>query len=455
MKKIWTDVNVVILGLSMTGIAVAKYLSKRGANCTISEKRESKPEDKANIEELENLNIKIEMGENKKETILAANLVVTSPGIPPRSEVIQLIKENKIQLISEPELAYMESSIPIIAITGTNGKSTTTTLISNIFKKAEYKAPTCGNIGYPIIYEVEKENDFLIAEVSSFQLEYSPTFKPQIAVFLNYTPDHVDWHGSEEEYLKSKSAFIKGSRSPMWVVLNVCDPVVVSFKKEIHSEIYWFGKEMGEKSSYIVDDEIVIKEHGKVTPILKLKDIQIIGKHNQQNVMSAVSTARLAGIDPSIIAESVKEFKGIEHRIEFVTTIDGIDFYNDSKATNCDAAICALRAFEKEKIVLIAGGRDKGTDLTEFVEEINNHANAVVLIGEAAERFEEALKKGNFSNFYKEKTFEDAINKAYELKAGPVVLSPACASYDMFKNFEERGHVFKDIVIKKKKDSGK
>lgn len=450
MKKIWSDINTVILGLSLTGEAVARYLADAGANCTISEKRKPTEKDEFKIKELESLGINVEMGENKEETIKNANIIITSPGIPPKTDVIKLIRESHIQLISEPELAFSESSIPIVAITGTNGKSTTTSLVSLIFQKADYKAPACGNIGYPIINEVKNGNNFLIAEISSFQLEYSPTFKPQIGVFLNFTPDHIDWHGSEEEYLKVKTAFLKGIRSPLWAVLNACDEVVTAIKKDSESDIYWFGKEMPGKCCFISDDKFVIKEKTNITPVLDLADIQIIGQHNHQNIMASIATARVAGIDVDIIAETIKNFKGIEHRLEYVTKIDGIDFYNDSKATNCDSTICALRAFTQEKIVLIAGGRDKGTDLTELVEEIKQHTNAVVLIGEATERFATALKQAGYSEIYKEKTLESAVNKAFKFRSGPVVLSPACASYDMFKNFEERGHVFKDIVNKKK-----
>ena len=324
------------------------------------------------------------------------------------------------------------------------------TLFLKFLLKLSTKLLFCGNVGYPVINEVDKGNDFLIAEISSFQLEYSPTFKPQIAVFLNYTPDHVDWHGSEEEYLRVKTEFLKGVRFPLWQVLNACDEVLYTIGKDSNSELFWFGKEMDGKCCFLLDRNFVIKDKDIITPVLSIDDIQLKGKHNHENIMAAIATAQISGIELDVIAKAVKEFKSVEHRLEYVKTIDGIDFYNDSKATNCDATICALRAFENNKIVLIAGGKDKGTDLTQLVNEIKEHTNAVILIGQATERFSEALEKANYTNLYKEKTLEDAINKASSLKAGPVVLSPACASYDMFKNFEERGHVFKDIVNKKK-----
>lgn len=450
MKKLWKNEKAVILGLSLTGEATARYLNEKGADCTVSESRQPVDADKEKINELESLGISVEMGGNKDTTIMEADIIVTSPGISPRTDLIKKIKENHIFLISEPELAYIETTIPIIAITGTNGKTTTTNLISQIFIAAGYKAPVCGNIGYPIINEVDKDNDFLIAELSSFQLEYSKTFKPQIGVFLNYTADHVDWHGSEEEYLRVKTEFLKEQRSPMWCVLNACDKESVEISKHSTSTIYWFGKEMEQNCAFIQAGKFVVKEKGIITPVLGVEEIQIKGNHNYQNIMASIATARLSGIEFDVISQAVKDFKSVEHRLEYVTTIDGIEFYNDSKATNCDAAISALKAFEGEKIVLIAGGRDKGTDLTEFVDIASVNTSAVILIGEATERFAEAFQKVNYSNLYKVNTLKEAVDKAYELKSGPVVLSPACASYDMFKNFEERGHVFKDIVNKKK-----
>lgn len=451
MKKLWKDEKVVILGLSKTGEAVARYLNDEGASCVISEKRQPTEQDCLKIKNLEKAGITVEMSGNKEETINNADLIVTSPGISPNTDLIKGIRERKTPLISEPELAFIETSIPIIAVTGTNGKTTTTTLISEVFSKAEYNAPVCGNIGSPVISHISVDNDYLVAEISSFQLEYSPTFKPQIGVFLNYTADHVDWHGSEEEYKKVKTGFLKGQRSPLWTVLNACDPVLVDLSKKTKSEIYWFGKEMEGKCCYLSGNDIVIKEKGSQEKVLSVDELSIKGLHNYQNVMAAVATARLSGINIDTISQAAIEFKSVEHRLEFVNTINGVEFYNDSKATNCDATVCALKAFEDNKIVLIAGGKDKGTDLTELVGEINNHVNAVILLGEATERFASAINASGFSAISNVKTFEEAVEKALELNLGPVVLSPACASFDMFKNFEERGNVFKDIVNNKKK----
>ncbi|HBG48980.1 MAG TPA: UDP-N-acetylmuramoyl-L-alanine--D-glutamate ligase [Cyanobacteria bacterium UBA9971] len=451
MKRKWFNVDVTILGLSLSGISAAKYLALQGANCTISEKRQAATEDNVKITELEKLGIKVEMGGNKEETILNSDVIITSPGIPPHSEVYKLIKAHKIETFGEIDLAYKETNVPFIAITGTNGKTTTTKLVSEILTNGGLKAPACGNIGLPPTSLLEEKNlDYFVTEVSSYQIATNPSFKPQIAVYINYTPDHIDWHGNEEEYFKAKADLFT-RRQPTWAVLNAMDFKIAYLKLEMDSNVYFFGREAEDKCVFIKDNKIVIKDKNKnIIEVIKLDEIPLKGKHNLENVMSAIAVAHIAGIDVEIINSTVKNFSPPEHRIEYVDTIDGIEYYNDSKGTNCDSTICALRAFEDKKVVLIAGGRDKGTDLTEFCAEVNKHANAVILIGEASDRFEEALIKSGFKNIHKKNTFKEAIDTAGELNLGSVLLSPACASFDMFKNFEERGQVFKDYVRNKK-----
>lgn len=451
MKRKWFNVDVTILGLSLSGISAAKYLALQGANCTISEKRQAATEDKDKISELEKLGIKVEMGGNKEETILNSDVIITSPGIPPHSEVSKLIKARKIETFGEIDLAYKETNVPFIAITGTNGKTTTTKLVSEILTNGGLKAPACGNIGIPPTSLLEeKDLDYFVAEVSSYQIATNPSFKPQIAVFINYTPDHIDWHGNEEEYFKAKAdLFIR--RQPTWAVLNAMDFKIAYLKLEMDSNVYFFGREAEDKCIFIKENKILIKDKNKnIIEVIKLDEIPLKGKHNLENIMSAIAVAHIIGIEVETIRSTIKNFSPPEHRIEYVDTIDDIEYYNDSKATNCDSTICALRAFEGKKVVLIAGGRDKGTDLTEFCSEVNKHANAVILIGEASDRFEEALLKSGFKNIYRKSTFKEAIDTAGELKLGTVLLSPACASFDMFKNFEERGQEFKNYVRNKK-----
>jgi UDP-N-acetylmuramoylalanine--D-glutamate ligase len=450
MKRQWMDSKITILGFSLSGISSAKYLANKGAVCTISENKEEKPEDVEKIKELQQLGIKIEMGGHKNETVLNADMIVASPGIPPHSDVIKLANDNNIKVISEIELAYIESDKPFIAITGTNGKTTTTKLVSEILTNSGLNAPACGNIGLPPITLVDSHIDYFVAELSSFQIYTSKTFKPQIALFINYAPDHIDWHGSEEAYYEAKASLFTGYKSPAWSILNACDPKVMEIKNHTESNIVYFGREMPTTSVYIQKDTIVYKNKGRIEKIISLKDISLIGKHNYQNIMASIAIAKTVGVDTEVIRSTIAAFIPPEHRLEYVDTIDGIEFYNDSKATNCDSAICAMNAFEDKQVVLIAGGKDKGTDLCEFVETVKKQASSVVLIGEAADRFQDSLESFGFSNIYRAETLEKAIDIAFDLKSGPVLLSPACASFDMYKNYEERGRAFKDYVIKKK-----
>lgn len=451
MKRKWINFDVTILGLSKSGISAARYLSEKGANCTISEKREANPEDDETIRELEKLDIKVEMGGHKDETILNADVIITSPGIPPHAEVMQKIRDNNIEHFGELELAYRESLKPFIAITGTNGKTTVTKLVSEILTHAGYNAPACGNIGIPASDFIDKDVDFFVAEVSSYQIATSRTFKPHIAVFLNYTPDHIDWHGDDEEYFKAKaSLFI--DRKPAWAVLNARDLKIAYLKLDIPSETYFFNREAEDKCVYLDGGKILLKDRKQqVYEVIKTNETSLKGRHNFENIMAAVAVCFIAGVDIQLIRESIMKFESPEHRLEFVATIEGIDYYNDSKATNCDSAICAMKAFNDQKFVLIAGGRDKGTDLSGFSREVKKRAAAVVLIGEASKRFEQSIRQEGFDNIYLENSLEEAISRAGTLNQGPVLLSPACASFDMFKNFEERGRVFKEYVLQKKK----
>lgn len=451
MKKKWTNSKVTILGLSKSGISAAEYLNSKGAECTISESRQPSEQDKEKISKLKNLGIEVEMGGNNETTIQNADIIITSPGIPPHSDVIKLAKNHKKEIISEIELTYRETTVPFIAITGTNGKTTTTKLVSEILEKAGYNAPTCGNIGIPACSLLNNSGiDYFVTEISSYQIEYSPTFKPQIALFLNYTPDHIDWHGSEQAYFRAKARLFTGARSPLWSILNSGDSNVLSLRAKTKSKIVYFSKETNETSVFINNDEIVYKSNSKIEPIIKLNDIPLIGEHNYQNIMAAIAIAKITGIKNNIIKSVVSEFAPPEHRLEYVDEIDGIKYYNDSKATNCNSTVWALKAFKSEKVVLIAGGRDKGTDLSHFVECIKEHASSVILFGEAADLFKLALKDRKFEKIHKTASLKESIDIAANLKEGSVLFSPACSSFDMFKNYEERGKAFKNYVIKKK-----
>ena len=458
MIRKWFDKKVLILGLSKSGVAAAKYLNDKGAQCFITEKKPLADKDKQLVEELTAAGIKTEFEHHSDEFMEDVYIAVTSPGIPPNSELMQKLKEKNIQVISEIELAYLETQIPFVAITGTNGKTTTTELTNFILNK-EYKAEKCGNIGIPpcsllrdLNTDKEKETDFFVCEVSSFQLTYSPSFRPQIAVWMNFTPDHIDWHGGLDKYFEAKASLFAPEKRPGFAVFNAEDEKVFEFGKSYAGEKFFFGKELETNGSYIKDGAIYFKREPKniEEKIIDLKDIPLVGNHNYQNVMASVICAKICGVDNEKIQQAIKEFKAPEHRCEFVANIQGKDVYNDSKATNPEAAIFALKSFEGRTLTLIAGGTDKMTDLTEFCETVKKYVKTVVLLGAAKERFEAELRKNGFENIVTADSFTDGVDKAFETDSEVILLSPACSSYDMFSGYEERGRVFKDYALSKK-----
>lgn len=451
MKRNWFDKKVLILGLSKSGTAAARYLNSRGADCYITEKKAFDEKDRALVDELNNLGIKTEFENHSEEFMQDAYLAVTSPGIPPKSEIMQKLAEKNIKVISEIELAYLESYKPFVAITGTNGKTTTTELTNFIINK-EFKAEKCGNIGIPPCSLMDKEFDYFVCEVSSFQLQYSQSFKPQIAVWMNFTPDHIDWHGGLEGYFEAKASLFVRSKQPAFAIFNAEDEKLLEFGLKYSGEKFFFGKEFERNCSYIKDGVIYYKRaENSEEKIIDLADVPLVGNHNYQNIMASLISAKLVGVSTEKIVEAIKEFKAPEHRCEFVDYVQGKAVYNDSKATNPEAAIFALKSFEGKTVTLIAGGTDKNTDLTEFCETIKKFVNHVVLLGSAKERFETELRKNGYDKIIMEQgSFQDGVDRAFETGDEVILLSPACASYDMFSGYEERGRVFKEYALSKK-----
>lgn len=441
----WHDKKVLIMGYSVSGRAAAKYLAKHGADVYITEGKTDIEKD----EELETLGIKTEFGQHSDEFIDGAYVAIVSPSVPLDSELYKKVKEKNIQIISEIELAYKETGKPFIGITGTNGKTTVTALTSHIFS-SEYKAPVCGNIGVPPTSLLDDEIDYFICELSSFQMEHTNAFRPQIACWTNFTPDHITWHGDLEHYFDAKAKLFKAPSSAMFAVLNGADEKLLEFSKVCAGDVFLFDKEVDDNCSYIKDESICYKRRGKEEFIIKLSDCPLIGHHNYQNIMCSVIMAKIVGISNEHIRERIMNFVVPEHRLEKVREYNGIVFYNDSKATNPEASIVAINSFNNSDTVLIAGGRDKLTTLEEFCESVKSHIKTVVLIGEATERFETSLVESGFSNIIKTDSMESAIDKSIELQPDNVLLSPACASFDMFSGYEERGTVFKNYVLSKK-----
>jgi len=437
MERIMSE-KVLILGLSKSGISAAKYAINKGYEVYLTE---SKSEvNLEQVEELRNMGVKVEYGAHSDEFINGSAFAITSPGIPPKSEIFQRLNAKNIKIISEVEFAYLNTKIPFIAITGTNGKTTTTALVSHILSK-KFSAPVCGNIGVPPTSLINEKHDFLVLEISSYQAQMTEKFRAKIACWTNFTPDHIDWHGGLENYFKAKAKIFLPPQAPEFAILNAKDAKLVEFSKECENVVFFDSSQ----DCGIQDDAIFYRGE----KIITLEDCPLVGHHNYQNIMCGIIIAKLAGMETADIREQIMSFRAPEHRLEKVREMDGITFFNDSKATNPEASIVAIDSFNNQDVALILGGRDKNTDLTEMCHSINKHIKTVLLIGEATERFEKNLKKNGFSNIIREGTLESAIDKAISLKPDVVLLSPACASFDMFKSYEHRGEVFKDYVLSK------
>ena len=435
--------KVLVLGLSKSGISAAEFATSKGYEVYITESKtidELSPENRMKIDELKNKGIKIECGQHSEEFISGSSFAVTSPGISPKTEIFKRLGEQGIKIISEIEFAYLNTKIPFIAITGTNGKTTTTSLVSHILCK-KFSAPVCGNIGVPPTSLINENHDFLVCEISSYQAQMTEKFRAKIACWTNFTPDHIDWHGGLENYFNAKAKIFLPPQEPAYAVLNAKDTRLKEFASKCRNIVFFDDK----NDCGIIDDTIFYRGE----KIISLKDCPLVGHHNYQNIMCGIIIAKLLGMENSDIRERIMSFKAPEHRLEKVRELNGITFYNDSKATNPEASIVAIDSFNNVDVALILGGRDKNNDLTEMCRSVNKHINTVLLIGEATERFEKNLKKNGFSNIIKERTMEEAIDKAISLKPDVVLLSPACASFDMFNSYEHRGEVFKDYVLSK------
>lgn len=445
----WFEKKVLVMGLSKSGIAAAKYLNTRGADVYITEIKPEKDLDAEKIAELRNLDIKIEAGQHSDEFLEDVYVAITSPGIPIRSEIFKKLHERKVPIMSEVELAYQESGKPFVAITGTNGKTTTTSLVSHILGE-EFNAPACGNIGNPPCNLLLDDSvDYYVCEMSSYQIATTNTMQAQIACWLTFTPDHIDWHEGLENYFNAKAKLFLPPCTPAYSVINGADEKLLEFSKKLQN-CFLFAKETDDNCCYEKDGYLCFKRNKKEEQIIKMSECPLVGEHNYQNIMCSIIVAKLIGLENDVIVKAIKSFKAPEHRLEFVKNLNGIDIYNDSKATNPEAAIVAINSFNNGNTVLIAGGRDKNTDLKEFCESIKQHIKTVILIGEASERFATNLKESGFDNIIFKDSMESAIDEGISLNPKVLLLSPACASFDMFNSFEHRGEVFKNYVLLKK-----
>jgi UDP-N-acetylmuramoylalanine--D-glutamate ligase len=443
--------RVLVVGLGKSGVASALFLKAHGARVTVSDTK-SGDELRNEIPVLLDHGITVETGGHGERTFRGQDLIVVSPGVPVDAPPLVQARAAGEGVIGEIELAAQFLPGPIVAITGSNGKTTTTALTGEIMTAAGFPALVGGNIGTPAISLAERARPetVIVLEVSSFQLETIQTFRPKVAVVLNVTPDHLDRHGTFDAYVDAKARIFENQEANDFAVLNADDPTCVAMAVRTRAQVFWFSRQKEvQQGAWLRDGNILFRDSRveKAKPqreIMQASEIPLKGAHNLENVLAAVCAGALMGCAPEKIRQAVRDFKAVEHRLEFVATVRGVDYYNDSKATNVDATIKALESFPSN-IHLILGGKDKGSDYTVLNDLLRQRVKRVYTIGAAAAKIESQIKGAEIVH---SETLENAIRKACGVaQPGDVVLlAPACASFDQFKSYEHRGKTFKEIV---------
>lgn len=442
--------KILVVGAGKSGQAVCEFLASKGSRLTLTDSRtREQVGDLAEI--LENRGIKLALGQYPEVTGEAYDLLVVSPGVPLTVPPVSAALNQGVRVIGEMELAYHFAKAPMVAITGTNGKTTTTSLVGQLFRDAGYRTLVGGNIGLPLVSEVESytEQDVIVAEVSSFQLETTESFAPRVSVILNLTPDHLDRHGSMEEYTRAKALIFAKQRPEDFTVLNYDDPITKELASSCPSKVIFFSrKHILEKGIILQKGKIVVIDNGNITEIAGVNSLRIPGAHNLENALAAAAVGYVMGVSKEDMAHTLGTFAGVAHRLEHVATINGVDYVNDSKGTNPDAAIKALEAYTVP-IVLIAGGKNKGIDFADFARIIKERVRVLIVVGKDGYQIEEAARAQGFEHILKANDYSHAVGIAHEqARPGEVVLlSPACTSWDMFANFEERGELYKKLVL--------
>ncbi len=440
----------MVAGTGVSGIAAANLLLAQGGEVVLYDSNADLNTKEIRSKFNKNARIRVVVGELKMSDLVGVTLCIISPGIPLDAPFVRKIESVNIPIWSEIELAYHCSSGKLIAITGTNGKTTTTALVGEIMKKHFNDVYVVGNIGDPYTAHADETSDesVTVAEVSSFQLETIMDFHPFISAITNITPDHLDRHKTMENYISIKEGIAKNQSGDDWCVLNYDDEVLREFGETLKCRVLWFSlKEKPDAGVYMDGDMIVYAHDGKTADIVNVKDLQIIGAHNYANVMCAVCISEAMQIPDEEIREACTEFKAVEHRIEFVRERFGVKYYNDSKGTNPDAAIQAIKAMPGPTL-LIAGGYDKHSEYDEWIESFDGKVRYLVLIGQTRDKIAECAKKHGINDIMYAEDMEEAVKvcASYANPGDCVLLSPACASWGMFPNYEVRGNIFKDCV---------
>jgi UDP-N-acetylmuramoylalanine--D-glutamate ligase len=446
--------KVLVVGLGKSGFAAALFLRRRGAQVTVSDQR-SEQALSVEIPSLLEAGIAVEAGGHGLLTFRRQDLIVVSPGVPLSTPELVQVRALGLPVIGELELAARFLQGEVLAITGSNGKTTTTTLCGEIFKASGLKTLVAGNIGLPVIEVVDQSTPgtWSVLEVSSFQLETADSFHPRIAMILNITPDHLDRHGSFENYASIKQRIFARQTDEDYLILNADDHAAQQAAARARSQVLWFSRsKVVRRGAFVLNGVVMFRasEDGSAIPMLPVAEIPLKGEHNIENVLAAVCAACVAKIPAEVIARTVASFQAVEHRLEFVTNIHGVEYYNDSKATNVDATAKAIASFPGN-IHLILGGKDKNSDYTQLNALLEARVKAVYTIGAAAEKIESQI--AGVTRVIRAGTLEAAVDQAAtQAVAGDVVLlAPACSSYDQFENYEQRGKVFKQAVMARQK----
>lgn len=441
--------KVLVFGSGISGIGASRLLEEMGKEVILYDGNTALDPEKVKSQIGEHTTAEVILGELSEAVMETLEMVVMSPGVPTDLPVVNKMREMGIKISGEVELAYTYGKGDVLAITGTNGKTTTTALLGEIMANYKESVFVVGNIGNPYTTEVLKMNEdsVAVAEVSSFQLETIHEFRPRVSAILNITPDHLNRHHTMEAYIAAKEDIAKNQTAEDTCVLNYEDEVTRKFGEKVNAKVLYFSSQRKlEKGIYLEDGNIIYND-GEPHVLCHVNELRLLGTHNHENVMAASAMAAAYGVPMDIIRKTIKEFAGVAHRIEFVCEKNGVAYYNDSKGTNPDAAIKGIQAMNRPT-VLIGGGYDKDSTYEEWIEAFDGKVTHFVLLGQTKEKIAQAARNCGFENIVMVETFEEAVETCARLArpGDAVLLSPACASWGMFKNFEERGDKFKELV---------
>ncbi len=454
MIEMIKDKEILVIGMARSGVAAAQLLAEMGAaKITVADRKQADElkDETAGLKRYPAVEV-VTGATDPRLVTPGLSMVIKSPGVPPDLDVFKRALEMGVPIYSEVELAYAFLKAPLIGVTGTNGKTTTTSLVTAMLKEARFDpVVSAGNIGNPLCGIVGDINaqGFVVAELSSFQLENINMLRPLVAVFLNFAEDHMDYHKSIDKYFAAKARIIENQQESDYAVLNASDARVASLADKCKSRVLWFAAGPVEKGVGVVEGRITLFNPGcKPLTICAVEEVSLPGQHNLENALAASTAAWAAGADPAAIAAVLRTFKAIEHRLEYVATINEVDYINDSKGTNPGSTMKALQSFPGRRKILIAGGKDRDSDFGELAGMIAGEVTSLVLYGETKDILARAVEEAGFHNWIMTANLQEAVKKAGEMaEPGDVVLlSPACASWDMFPSYEVRGDLFKELV---------